>query len=1191
MEKHEMLDRSIRTVFPADARHFPFMLRYLLRSLMAPVLSTASAAADFSDRGVDKEALPSVADGFEVRLFAKEPLVSNPAAMAFDGKGRLFVGMGPQWRNPKPDSPKDSVCLIEDRNGDGVAEYRHVFATGFNSVQSIAWRGRDLWVANSPDLTVVRDLDGDDVADEYVKVFTDLGNIEHCLHGLNWGPDGRLYMSKGNSKGVSLGGDSPKEPGRIAPKAFRELWGWPGPKGAPDLPSPQTFTRETYKATYQDPADDWGQTGGILRYDPSAPSLEIYARGFRNPWDIAFDSSFNWLGTDNDQTGGDRVFMPFRHAHFGWGHAWSPAWPGGENPATAPNSGQIIEGSYAGIEFADSPHFPESHRGVWFIADWMRKQIYLYRPEWSGALNVPRGGRYEEFVRGGTALFRPTDMAMGPDGALWALGWGTEYGSTFDARGQQMNEGRIYRIVAKDRPLVSGERNAKPLEEWRFDELLAGLGSWIPARRTDARDELLRRGKASIAPLQEALARPVNTAQETWAVWTLARLASAEVHPASENQRLQLVRAGVTSTVTALRDAHPRIRLAAVEAAPASQRSALIDLLAAESDRIVYHSAWRAVMAFSDAAAIRELAADPRPRVRLAGVLMRMEQLAMTGEEALPLLQDSDETIRTLAGLWLSKVKGSPQTAAPAASAVPDAWPLAHNIHAESRRDYAAGTLREGESSYTDRRYRLKKPPAFLEGSTMIRTANEDDGSSGDAFLTFESPLDVAVYVAHDERAKTKPPWLAAFGDSDSVVASDDAVYRLFVKDFPAGTITLGGNTPDGKPGGKGHYFVILAPRPPAPPAVLTTPGAVLAALPKASPQRGAALFLASGGAGCALCHKVAGSGHDFGPDLTGAGDRFDARHLIDSMLNPGAVITEGFAMMNVKMKDGTSHSGVLREQSALALTLALPGGQTARLDRTHIAQEEMLPVSAMPPFGLVLDAQRVADITAWPLTQKTAANDGANNAPAPGEGFQVTRQQDRLIIARSGQPVAHYVFRDDRILRPYFARVHAPGGIQLTRSHPPVKGVDATDHDTMHPGLSMGFGDLNGVDFWRNQGRIEHRRFVREPVVKDGRLTFAVEERCMGGDGAEICQGVHEFCFVAGSTLQPAVQGTLLLWSTRLSRADGPLTFGPQHEMGLGFRMATPLAVKAGHGAITGSHGGVNEKGNWGRAGSWWDY
>lgn len=72
---------------------------------------------------------------------------------------------------------------------------------------------------------------------------------------------------------------------------------------------------------------------------------------------------------------------------------------------------------------------------------------------------------------------------------------------------------------------------------------------------------------------------------------------------------------------------------------------------------------------------------------------------------------------------------------------------------------------------------------------------------------------------------------------------------------------------------------------------------------------------------------------------------------------------------------------------------------------------------------------------------------------------------------------------------------------------------------------------------------------------------------------------------------MKPALPGTLLMWSTTLGREDGHLVFGPQHEMGLSFRIATPLAVKGGSGSIMSSHGGKNEAGNWGRIGTWWNY
>ena len=136
---------------------------------------------------VNKEALPDVEEGFEIGFFLKEPHIINPSALCFDKHGRLYVGAGPQYRHPRPDSPTDYIKILIDKNGDGKAETVKTFADGLNSVQAMAWRNDELWVANSPELTVLRDTYGDDVADEYQVIFTGLNNLRYGLHGLNWG--------------------------------------------------------------------------------------------------------------------------------------------------------------------------------------------------------------------------------------------------------------------------------------------------------------------------------------------------------------------------------------------------------------------------------------------------------------------------------------------------------------------------------------------------------------------------------------------------------------------------------------------------------------------------------------------------------------------------------------------------------------------------------------------------------------------------------------------------------------------------------------------------------------------------------------------------------------------------------------------------------------------------------------------
>src|SRR5437773_51165 len=88
------------------------------------------------------------------------------------------------------------------------------------------------------------------------------------------------------------------------------------------------------------------------------------------------------------------------------------------------------------------------------------------------------------------------------------------------------------------------------------------------------------------------------------------------------------------------------------------------------------------------------------------------------------------------------------------------------------------------------------------------------------------------------------------------------------------------------------------------------------------------------------------------------------------------------------------------------------------------------------------------------------------------GPAVECRNEPGQLHITLGGSPLAVYVYRDTTIPRPYFAHVHAPGGIQVTRNHPPVAGTDPIDHAALHPGLWLAFGDLEGADSWRNRAR-----------------------------------------------------------------------------------------------------------------------
>jgi hypothetical protein len=202
----------------------------------------------------------------------------------------------------------------------------------------------------------------------------------------------------------------------------------------------------------------------------------------------------------------------------------------------------------------------------------------------------------------------------------------------------------------------------------------------------------------------------------------------------------------------------------------------------------------------------------------------------------------------------------------------------------------------------------------------------------------------------------------------------------------------------------------------------------------------------------------------------------------------------------------------------------------------------------------------------------------------ADGAKLGVDAREDRLVITDAGKPVAEYVFKDPKILRPYFANVHAPGGIRLTRPLPPDPDKDATDHADMHPGIWFGFGDVSGTDFWRNRGRIVHDRFVLQPAAVADRLSFSTVSTMESGDGVKLAK-------VLGAViLVPVPGGWRLDWNVRITPQVDGFAFGDQEEMGFGVRVATPITEKNG-GLITNSGHLATAKATWGQPAAWCDY
>ncbi len=216
----------------------------------------------------------------------------------------------------------------------------------------------------------------------------------------------------------------------------------------------------------------------------------------------------------------------------------------------------------------------------------------------------------------------------------------------------------------------------------------------------------------------------------------------------------------------------------------------------------------------------------------------------------------------------------------------------------------------------------------------------------------------------------------------------------------------------------------------------------------------------------------------------------------------------------------------------------------------------------------------------------------GAGLAASAGTDTRTTavafrHEPNVLHIDIGGRPFADYVYSHKAITRPFFAHVKTPAGIQATRNHPPDPDKDSTDHDTLHPGLWLAFGDLSGNDYWRLKAKVEHEMFVEAPQGGPGKGTFTVRNYYRNREGTDRIAAER-----ASYTISVVPEGYLLLWdSTFTPYGDtAEIVFGDQEEMGLGMRVQTKLAEQFG-GELTDAAGRKGAKQVWGQSADWVDY
>jgi len=457
----------------------------------------------------------TVAAGLEATVWAAEPMVVNPTNIDIDERGRIWYLEAVNYRRHlknEPDYRKagDRIVILEDTDGDGRADSKKIFDQNpaLRSPLGISVLGNKVIVSQSPDIIVYTKGASDKVIQKETLLTGWRGvDHDHGLHAIVFGHDGRYYFNTGDQ-----GFDVTDKSGRQFVSSRK------GPYYA----------------------------GTVQRMNQDGTEFTVLAHNFRNPYEIALDSFGNIWQSDNDDDG--NAWTRFNYVIEGGNYGY---WgPGGrswredrgthfhnENPGVIPNLARLGAGSPCGLVIYEGKLLPARYRHMALHAEAGKRQLNTYTLSEDGA---GYGLQVENTIGGADTWFRPSDVAVAPDGAVYISDW-------YDpgVGGHNMKDiarGRIYRLAPsghKPKPVAVNVDSA--------DGLAAALGSPAQSVRFLAYTKLREQGQSAL-PLLRKLWSADDPVLRARALWLLAALGAE----------------GRESVDAALQDRDPRFRILAL---------------------------------------------------------------------------------------------------------------------------------------------------------------------------------------------------------------------------------------------------------------------------------------------------------------------------------------------------------------------------------------------------------------------------------------------------------------------------------------------------------------------------------------------------------------------------------------------------------------------------------------------------
>jgi putative membrane-bound dehydrogenase-like protein len=1019
-------------------------LRVISAFLLAAILCRGSAA-EFPvpyNAEADSNATPLTASeaaarmklppGFKATVFASEPDVQNPIALAWDARGRLWVAENYTYagRAPKFDlNLRDRVVIFDDTDHDGRFDSRKIFTDEVQILTSVAVGLGGVWLMCPPRVLFIPDRDRDDIPDGPAEVVLDgftvpSENFHNFANGLRFGPDGWLYGRCGASS--------------------------PGELGAPGTPADQRVPMR----------------GTVWRYHPRRKVVEVLSGGCTNPWghdwnehgELFFINTVNgqlWHGItgahfvrphtiDSNPRAYALIDQHADHWHFDTAQGWAKQRDGLANNLGGGHS-------HIGCMIYLGDNWPASYRGNLFTLNTHGRRANQEILERSGSGYVGRHG--QDILISEDKWFRGLEITYGPDGGVFVADW-SDTGECHDFTGVHRTSGRIYKITYGEpkRPSVSDVAKLSSSElvnlQNHANEWFARQSRLQLAERAAAGTNL----KAEQEQLRVMVEREGDVVRKLRALWSLHVIGGTDdaflrtqLQQKDEHLRAWAIRlltedwpldtvvskrprsevtipTGLLEEFTRLaqsdRSGLVRLVLAStLQRLPPERRSKLAAALVTRAEDVSDHNLplliWYGLIPV-DPGALPTLAEKCELSLTRQCIARRLgediEKNPAPLDDLLKLVGDKTEAIQSDILTGLSEALNGWRKATPPAS-----WPALQRKLANAANRKLRDHVRELSVFFGDgraledvKRLALDSKADLGARKSAVRTLIENrppelrgicEKLIEVRFLNAVAVRGLAQFddpTIAEKLVKTYRSFhLTERGAVLDTLVSRPAFARVLLKEVAAAKIPRADVTAFHARQIRSLNDAALSKQLAEVWGELREPATdkrsfiaklkqqlTPATLAAADKSQGRALFKTT----CGACHRLHGEGGQIGSDLTGAG-RDNLDYLLENIVDPSAMVSADFRMSIAELKDGRVLNGVITAKTERTLTFQTMT-DAVTIERSEIISLEESSLSLMPE-GLLeaLTETQVRDLIAYLMHPGQVALPGdVNNLRTTGE-------------------------------------------------------------------------------------------------------------------------------------------------------------------------------------------------------------